>query len=161
MKFATRLTFLINSCNFSSRLFRAPFLSRLIFKPQCLHLYFFFPAKSGCHQPQRVHVFEVPFSPQPHTIFLPSIFLQCHSSLSANIAGATMSMFFRAVVPKPTCDSSKVYVEWFHGFASFALFLPFLKVRLVRHQRLFHGVHFDCIRYSRPILLHPLLHFCE
>ena len=99
-------TFTINSCNFSSRLFRAPFLSRLIFKPQSsfLHSYSFFPAKSGCHQPQHVHVFEVPFSPHPQTIFLPSMFLHRHSILSANIAGASVCIFFRAVVPKPSCD---------------------------------------------------------
>ena len=105
MKFATRLTFLINSCNFSSRLFRAPFLSRLIFNPHCLHSYVFFSFKPGCQNPQRVHVFDVPFSPHPQTIFLPSTFRQCHSSLSANIAGATVCMFFRAFVSKPSCDS--------------------------------------------------------
>jgi len=43
----------INSCNFSSRLFRAPFLWRLIFKPQflLLHSYVFFNFKSSCQYP--------------------------------------------------------------------------------------------------------------
>ena len=87
-----------------------------MFKPQSsfLHSYSFFPAKSGCHQPQHVHVFEVPFSPHPQTIFLPSMFRHRHSILSANIAGASVCIFFRAVVPKPSCvcfDSCKMFFE--------------------------------------------------
>ncbi len=56
---------------------------------------------------------------------------------------------------------SKVYVEWFDCFASFALLRSLLKVRLVCHQSLFHSVFFDFKRDFSPLLFHSLLHLRE